>query len=68
MTTTYMGYILIMYMHRVPACERACASTHMVKHSLFYERILFKFDVNRLQITTSSMEYVFLMFTHCVHA
>jgi hypothetical protein len=52
-----MEYILIMFKHRVHACERvsaivcvrervcerACASTRVIKRSLIFERILSKF-------------------------
>jgi hypothetical protein len=40
----------------------------MIKRSIIYERILFKFAVNRLQITTSSMGCVLFMFTYRVRA
>jgi hypothetical protein len=44
--------------------ERACATERVVKHSLIYGPTLFKFAVNILQITTSSMGYVLFMITH----
>jgi hypothetical protein len=44
-------------------CVRAC----VIKHSLIYGPLLFKFAVNILQITTSSMGYVLFMFTHRAH-
>jgi hypothetical protein len=49
MTTSYMRYILIMCNPCVRACvracvcERACASASVIKRSLIFERILFKF-------------------------
>jgi hypothetical protein len=47
------------------ACMRA--SAHTIKRSIIYERILFKFAVNRLQIATSSMGCIVFMFTDRVH-
>jgi hypothetical protein len=41
---------------------RACARACVIKHSLIYGPTLFKFAVNILQITTSSMGYVLFMF------
>jgi hypothetical protein len=52
-----MGYILIMYTHRVHACE------HAREHYLNCGRIFFKFAMNILHMTTSCMGYI-LMFTH----
>ena len=63
-----MGYVLFMFTHRAHACERACATERVVKHSLIYGPTLFKFAVNILQITTSSMGYVLFMITHRAHA
>jgi hypothetical protein len=40
MTTSDMRYILIMFKHRVHACERACASARVIKCSLISEWIL----------------------------
>jgi hypothetical protein len=37
----------------------------VIKRSLIFQRILFKFRVNILHITTSSKVYVLFMFTHC---
>jgi hypothetical protein len=58
-----MGYILIMFTHR----GRACASARVVNCSLIYRRLLFKFAVNILHITTSSKGYIHFMFTHRAH-
>jgi hypothetical protein len=55
-----MGYILIMFTHR--------ASARVIKRWLIYGRFFFKFDLNILQITTSSMGCVRVIFTHRVHA
>jgi hypothetical protein len=63
MTTSYMGYILIMFMHR----GHMCASARVINCSLTYGRFLFKFAVNILQITISSKGYVLFMFKHCAH-
>jgi hypothetical protein len=62
-----MGYVLFIFTHRAHAYERACARVCVIKHSLIYGRTLFKFAVNILQITTSSMGYVLFMFTHRAH-
>jgi hypothetical protein len=40
----------------------------VINHLLIYGQILFKFAVNILQITKSSMDYVLFIFTHCAHA
>jgi hypothetical protein len=63
-------YVLFMFTHRAHACERACERAGMIKHWLIYRPILFKFkfSVNILQITTSSMGYLLFMFTHHAHA
>jgi hypothetical protein len=50
------------------ACKLACASARMVKHSIIFGRILFKFDVHILQMTTNYMGYILSMFKHRVHA
>jgi hypothetical protein len=63
-----MGDVLFVFTHRAHACESACATERVVKHSLFYGPTLFKFAVNVLQITTSSMGYVRFMITHRAHA
>jgi hypothetical protein len=41
------------------------ARARMIKRSLIYGRIFFKFAVNILQVTSISMGYVLLIFTHC---
>jgi hypothetical protein len=64
MTTSYMGYIRIMFTHRGYTHERAYASAHVIKCSLIYGRFLLKCAVNILQLTTSSKGYVLFMFTH----
>jgi hypothetical protein len=65
MTTSYMGYIRIMFTHRAHMHERAWASAHVIKCSLIYGRFLLKFAVNILQLTISSKGYVLFMFTPC---
>jgi hypothetical protein len=49
-----MGYILIMFNHCVHlcVCERACASASVIKRSLIFELILFKFggDIRQIPI------------------
>jgi hypothetical protein len=52
-----MGYILIMFNHCVHACvcKRACAS--VIKRSLIFERILFKFGGDLKQIPIGYMSY-----------
>jgi hypothetical protein len=52
MTTSYMGYILIMFTHRGHA-----ASARMINCLLIYGRFLFKCAVYILQITTNSEGY-----------
>jgi hypothetical protein len=54
MTTSYMGYILIMFNH----CVRACASSSVIKLSLIFERILFKFGGDIRQIPIGYMSYL----------
>jgi hypothetical protein len=63
-----MGYVLFMNTHRAHACERACERARVVKHSLIFGRILFKFAGNILQMTTVYMGYIFIIFTHRGHA
>jgi hypothetical protein len=60
MTTSYMGYILIMFNHCVHAgvCERVCASASVIKRSLIFERILFKFGGDMRQIPIGYMRYL----------
>jgi hypothetical protein len=60
MTTSYMGYILIMFNHCVHACvcERVCASASVLKRSLIFERILFKFGGDIKQIPIGYMSYL----------
>jgi hypothetical protein len=67
LTISVKDYLLFMFMHRAHACKRACARACVIKHSLTYEPILFKF-ANILQIITSSMWYIRSMFTHHVYA
>jgi hypothetical protein len=50
------------------ACERACASARVVKRSLIFRWILFKYAVIIQQFTTSSMTNLLFMFTHRAHA
>jgi hypothetical protein len=57
-TTSSKGYVLFMFTHRA----------RVVKQSIIFGRILFKFDGHILQMTTSYMGYVLMMFNHCVHA
>jgi hypothetical protein len=109
MTTSYMGYILVMFSHRghtpswltvclsidgfssnlgwtyytsqqvaratyfscsrtAHSCEHACANASVLKQSIIFGQILFKFDGHILQLTTSYMRYIRIMFNHCVHA
>jgi hypothetical protein len=60
MTTSYMGYILIMFNLCVHACmcERECASASVIKRSLIFERILFKFGGDIRQIHIGYMRYL----------
>jgi hypothetical protein len=55
-----MGYILFMFTHCVHACSRTC----VIKHSLIYGPIVFKFAVKKLQITASIMVFLLFKFTH----
>jgi hypothetical protein len=63
MTTSYMGYTII-FMYRGHTRERACASARAINCSLIYGRVLFKFGVNILHLTTYSKGYVLFIFTH----
>jgi hypothetical protein len=67
MNTSYMGYILTMFTHRSHTC--AYASERVIKSSLFYGRILYKFAGHILQMTTRYiiMGYILIMFTHRAH-
>jgi hypothetical protein len=56
LTISGKDYVLFICMHRAHACKR----------SLAYGRILFKFAVNILQVTSISMGCVLFMFTHRV--
>jgi hypothetical protein len=58
-TTSYMGYILIMFTH---VCAR------VINCSLIYGRFLLKFPVNILDITASSKGDVLNMSERRVHA
>jgi hypothetical protein len=54
-----------MCMHRAHVCEGACASAHVVTHSI----ILDGFSSNlMLQIITRYMGYILIMFKHRVQA
>jgi hypothetical protein len=69
-TTTHhkwQGLCTFPVTHRVYACKRASASVCVITHSLIYGRIFFKFAVNILQVTSSSMGNVLFMFTHRAH-
>jgi hypothetical protein len=55
----------VLVTHSVYACKRASACACVITHSLIYGWMHFKFAVNILQITTSSMGYVLFMITHC---
>jgi hypothetical protein len=66
--TRGVGYIFCVCTHRAHACERACATERVVKHSLIYGPTLFKFAVNILNVTSSSMGNVLFMITHRAHA
>jgi hypothetical protein len=56
-----------MFTHCAHACERACSNARVIKQSIIFERILFKYDRHILQMTTSYMGYILIMFNHCVH-
>jgi hypothetical protein len=58
LTISGKDYVLFMVTHRVYACKRASGSACVITHSLIYGRILFKFAVNILQVTSISMGYV----------
>jgi hypothetical protein len=57
-----------MFTHCTHVYERTCASARVVKHSIIFVRILFKFDGHILQMTTSYVGYILNMFKHRVHA
>jgi hypothetical protein len=67
-TISGKDYVLFIFTHLVHECGLAWARARVIKRSLIYGRILFKFAVNILQITSSSMGYVLVMFTHRAHA
>jgi hypothetical protein len=58
MTTSYMGYILIMFNHCVHACVCERTSTSVIKRSLIFERILLKFGGDIKQIPIGYMSYL----------
>jgi hypothetical protein len=70
MTTSYMGYILIMFNHCVHACvcERACASTSVIKRSLIFERILFEFGGDIKQIPIGYICYLICVWMYVLTA
>jgi hypothetical protein len=47
---------------------RTRASARVVTHSIIFRRIFFKFAVHILQMTTSYMSYILIIFTHRAHA
>jgi hypothetical protein len=57
-----------MFPHHAYACERACASARVVKHSIIFGRIIFKLAGHMLKMTTSYMGYILIMFTYRGHA
>jgi hypothetical protein len=61
-----MEYILIMFKHRVHACERACAS--VIKRSLIFERILSKFGGDIQLISRGYMRYLNCVLMHVLTA
>jgi hypothetical protein len=65
-TTSSMGYVLVMLTHRAHVYQRARASAWL-KHSLIFGRIFFKFAGHLLHMTTFK-DYVLFMFTHCAYA
>jgi hypothetical protein len=67
MTTSYMGYIRIMFTHRGHTYELACVRANVITYSLIYGRFLLKYAVNILQLTPSiarATVYVLFLFTH----
>jgi hypothetical protein len=52
------------HVHAPRACESTCSSARVIKNLLIYGQMFFKFAVNILQITPSSMDYVLFMSTH----
>jgi hypothetical protein len=66
MTTSYMGYILIMCNHCVRV--RACASESVIKRSLIFERILFQFGGDIKQIPIGYMSYFMCVWMHVLTA
>jgi hypothetical protein len=65
-TPSSMGYVRFMFIHRARACNLSrTRGTHAwLKHSLIFGRILFKFAGHILQMTTSYMGYILIMFMH----
>jgi hypothetical protein len=55
LTISDKDYVLFMFTHRALVCERACSRVRVIKRLLIYGRVLFKFAVHILQITTSSI-------------
>jgi hypothetical protein len=67
-TTHYMWQGLSIFTHRAHACERVCARARVIKRSLIFGRILFKFAGHMLKMTTSYMGYILITFTYRGHA
>jgi hypothetical protein len=65
-TSQQVARATFMFTHRAHAYERTCAS--VVKYSIIFGRILFKFDGHILHMTTSYMGYILNMIKHRMHA
>jgi hypothetical protein len=65
LTISVKDYVLFIFTHRTHACKCACARARVIKRSLIYGRILFKFALNILHVTSSSMGYVLFMLRIC---
>jgi hypothetical protein len=63
-----MGYILIMFKHRMHACERVCASARVIKRSLILARILSKFggDIQQIPRGYRYMSYLICVWMHAL--
>jgi hypothetical protein len=68
MTTSYIGYILIMFTHRAHACESACVSASMIKRSLIFDPVLSKFGGDIQQIHRGYIGYLMCMWMHVLTA
>jgi hypothetical protein len=72
MTSSNMGYILIIFKHRLHTCVsvrvHACASARVIKRSLIFEQILSKLCGVIQQISSGYMSYLICVWMHILTA